>query len=133
MHLKFELATNGRKLTVNLSRLSILSQTIHDRVEGEMEIPHFSSVTSKDSRFQNFGELNSVNGASSSNDPVPVLLSHQNQILKYFRALLSLERPDNGSLHLSRHWCGTGSLSGLELTLSVYEVQVNFLTIINLL
>ncbi|XP_057415880.1 uncharacterized protein LOC130710577 isoform X2 [Lotus japonicus] len=123
MHLKFELATNGRKLTVNLSRLSILSQTIHDRVEGEMEIPHFSSVTSKDSRFQNFGELNSVNGASSSNDPVPVQLSHQNQILKDFRALLSLERPDNGSLHLSRHWCGTGSLSGLELTLSVYEVQ----------
>ncbi|KAJ1381023.1 Vacuolar protein sorting-associated protein 13, SHR-binding domain [Sesbania bispinosa] len=134
IHLKFEMATTGRKLTVDLSRLSILSQIIYERVEDEIAIPHFSSVTSKDlsshhasadslSGFQNFGELNSVSDASSSKEPVPVQLNHQKQILKHLRAFMSLERLDNGSLHLSRYWFGTGSLSGFDMTLSVYEVQ----------
>lgn len=142
IHLKFELATSGRKLTIELSRLSILSQVIHKRVENETIIPHFSSITSKDlsshlasadplSGFQNFDELNSVSDASSSKEPVPVKSSHQNQILKDLRAFMSLERSHYGSLHLSRYWFGIGSLSGFDMKLSLYEVQVNFLTIIN--
>lgn len=139
--MKFEFATIGRKLAVELSHLSILSQVIHTRVEDETIIPHFSSTTSKSSssfiasvdslaEFHNFGELNSVSDASSSKEPVPVQLSHQNQILKDLRAFMSLERPDNGSLH---YWFGIGSLSGFDMTLSVNEIQVNFLSIINLL
>lgn len=129
------------KFTAELSRLLILSQVIHKRVEGKTIIPHFSSVTSKDlspplasadhfSGFQNIGELNSDNDASSSKEPIQVQLSHQNQILKNLRASMSLERPDNGSLHFSRYWFGIGSLSGFDVTLSVYEIQVNFITII---
>lgn len=91
-----------------------------------------SFIASVDSlaEFHNFGELNSVSDASSSKEPVPVQLRHQNQILKDLRAFMSLERPDNGSLH---YWFGIGSLSGFDMTLSVYEIQVNFLSIINLL
>lgn len=140
IHMKFELATTGRKLKVDLSHLSILSQVIHERVEDETTIPHFSSVTSKDlssqlalSGFENFVEFNSVNEASSSRGPVPVKSGHQNQILKDLRAFMSLERPDNGSLHLSRCWFGIGSLSGFDMTLSVPEIQVNVPTITNFL
>lgn len=130
------------KLTVELSRLLILSQVTHKRVEKEMIIPHFSSVTSKGlsshlasadpfSEFQNFGELNSDSDASSSKDPTPVQSSQQNQILKNLRASISLEKPDNDSLH--GHWFGIGCLSGFDMTLSVYEIQVRFLTILNFL
>lgn len=132
------------KLTIELSRLLILSQVIHERVEKEMIIPHFSSVTSKGlsshlasadpfSGFQNFGELNSDSDASSSKHPTPVQLSHQNQILKNLRASISLEKPDNDSLHFFGYWFGNGCLSGFDMTLSVYEIQVRFLTIINFL
>ncbi|KAK7251111.1 hypothetical protein RIF29_34030 [Crotalaria pallida] len=134
IHLKFELATTRRKLTVDLSHLSILSQIIHEKIEDETEIPHFSSVKSEDlspylasadplSGFQNFGEFNSVSDASSSRDPIPVQASHPHQILKDLRAFMSLERPDDGSLHLYRCWSGTGSLSGFDMTLSLSEIQ----------
>ncbi|KAI5418217.1 hypothetical protein KIW84_042736 [Lathyrus oleraceus] len=132
IRLTFELRTTGMKLTVELSRLLILSQVTHKRVEKEMIIPHFSSVTSKGlsshlasadpfSEFQNFGELNSDSDASSSKDPTPVQSSQQNQILKNLRASISLEKPDNDSLH--GHWFGIGCLSGFDMTLSVYEIQ----------
>ncbi|KAK7359915.1 hypothetical protein VNO77_01883 [Canavalia gladiata] len=134
VHLNFELATTGRKLTIDLSSLSILSQIIHARVVDEITIPHFSSITSKDlssqlasadplSGFQNFSELNSVSETSSSKDTVPVHSSHQNQILKNLRAFMSLERPHNDTLHLSRCWFGIGSLSGFDMTLSVSEIR----------
>jgi hypothetical protein len=138
IRLQFELGTTGMKWTIELSRLSILSQVIHGRVEEETIIPHFSSVTSKDlsshlasadpfSGFQNFGELNSDSDASCSKEPpIPVQLRHQNQILKDLRASMSLERPDNCSLHFFGYWFGIGSLSGFDMTLSVYEIQVNF-------
>jgi len=135
--MNFELATTGMKLTIDLSRLSILSQTIQRRVEDEAAIPHFSSVTSKDlssqhasgdplSGFQNLGQLNSISDASSSKNTLPVqLISHQNQILKNLRAFLSLERPDNGVMHLSQCWFGMGSLLGFDITLSISEIQVH--------
>ncbi|KAL2333639.1 hypothetical protein Fmac_014852 [Flemingia macrophylla] len=135
IHLDFILATTGRKLKIDLSCLSILSQIIQGgRVEDEIPIPHFSSVTSKDlssqpastdplSGFQNIVELNSVSDASSSKTIFPVQLSHQKQILKNLKAFISVERPDNGTTHLSRCWFGFGSLSGFDMTLSVSEIQ----------
>lgn len=137
IHLNFELATTGRKLTIDLSCFSILSQVIQVRVEEETIIPHFSSITSKVlssqlastdplPEFRNLGELNSISDASSSKNTLTGQLSHQNQILKNLRAFVSLERPDSGTMHLSRCWYGSGSLSSFDMTLSVSEVQVNF-------
>ncbi|OIW09736.1 hypothetical protein TanjilG_23876 [Lupinus angustifolius] len=134
IHLKFELTSTGRKLTVNVSHLSILSQFINEEVEDERATPHFSSVTSKDLSphlgsedpllgFQNFGEFSSVSDASSSRDSIPLQLRRPHQILKDLRAFMSLDRPDNGSLHLSRCWFGVGSLSGFNMTLSLSEFQ----------
>ncbi|CAI8583791.1 unnamed protein product [Vicia faba] len=135
IRLTFNLRTTGMKLTVELSRLLILSQVIHERVEKEMIIPHFSSVTSKGlashlasadpfSGFPNFSELNSDIDASSSRDPTPIQLSRQNQILQNLRASISLEKPDNDSLHFFGYWFGVGRLSGFDMTLSVYEIQM---------
>ncbi|KAE9614347.1 putative vacuolar protein sorting-associated protein [Lupinus albus] len=134
IHLKFELTSTGRKLTVDVSHLSILSQFINEKVEDETTTPHFSSVTSKDLSphlasedpllgFQNFGEFSSVSDASSSRDSIPLQLRKPHQILKDLRAFMSLDRPDNGSLHLSRCWFGVGSLSGFDMTLSLSEFQ----------
>lgn len=122
--MNFELAITGMKLTFDLSRLSILSQTIQRRVEDEEAIRHFSSVTSKDLSpqhasgnplpgFQNLGQLNSISDASCSKNTLPIqVISNQNQILKNLRAFLSLERPDNDVMLLSRCWFGIGSLLG---------------------
>ncbi|CAI8605901.1 unnamed protein product [Vicia faba] len=134
IRLTFNLRTTGMKLTVELSCLLILSQFIPERVEKEMIIPHFSSVTSKGlashlasadpfSGFPNFSELNSNIDASSSRDPTPVQLSRQNQILQNLRAFISLEKPDNDSLHFFGYWFGVGRLSGFDMTLSVYVIQ----------
>jgi len=143
--MNFELEISEMKLTIDLSRLSILSQTIQRRVEDEAAIPHFSSVTSKDlspqhasgnplSGFQNFAQLNSISDASSSKNTLPIqVISHQNQILKNLRAFLTLEKPDNGVMLLSRCWFGTGSLFGFDITLSISEIQVNFHSILYLL
>ncbi|QCD97282.1 Diphthamide synthesis DPH1/DPH2 [Vigna unguiculata] len=51
------------------------------------------------------------------------VISHQNHILKNLRAFLTLERPDNGVMLLSRCWFGTGSLFGFDITLSISEIQ----------
>ncbi|QCE05628.1 Vacuolar protein sorting-associated protein 13 [Vigna unguiculata] len=108
---------------------------VERRVEDEAAIPHFSSVTSKDlspqhasgnplSGFQNFAQLNSISDASSSKNTLPIqVISHQNHISKNLRAFLTLERPDNGVMLLSRCWFGTGSLFGFDITLSISEIQ----------
>lgn len=140
-------------MTFDLSRLSILSQVLHKNVEDKTEIPHFSSVSSKEfsshpasgdsfSGFQNLGELTSVSDASSSRDSVPLEkfynyrsisgvlhLSHQNHILKDLRAFISLERPENGTLRLSQCWFGSCSLPGFDMTLSLSEIQVIICTV----
>ncbi|XP_054810227.1 uncharacterized protein LOC129311789 isoform X2 [Prosopis cineraria] len=145
IHLKLESATTMKKLTFDLSHLSILSQVLHTSEQDETVIPHFSSVTSEVlsshhasgvSGSQNSGELNSVSDASSSRDSVPLKKSynyrsasgvfhssHQNPILKDLRASVSLERPENGSIHLSQSWFGNCSLPDFDITLSLSEIQ----------
>lgn len=135
-------------MTFDLSQLSILSQVLHTSEDDGAEIPHFSSVTPKVlsshhasgdslSGSQNLDELNYVNVASSSRDSVPLKMfynyrsasellysSHRKHILKDLRAFMSLERPENGSLHLSHGWFGSCSLPGFDITLSLSEIQV---------
>ncbi|KAF7809778.1 putative vacuolar protein sorting-associated protein 13C [Senna tora] len=134
MHIKIELASTGRKLTFDLSRLSILSQVLHKIMEDKTEIPHFSSVSLKESSthsasggsfsgWQNLGELNLLSDTSSSRDHVPLEKFRQNHILKDFRAFISLGKPENGSLHLSQYWFGSCSLPGFDMTLSLSEIQ----------
>lgn len=147
IYLKLESATTRKKLTFDLSHLSILSQVLHTSEDDETEIPHFASVTPKlmSSHYasgdslsgsQNLDELNS-GVASSSRDSGPLKMfykyrsasellnsSHQKSILKDLRAFMSLERPENGSLHLSRGWFGNCSLPGFDITLSLSEIQV---------
>ncbi|XP_042974875.1 uncharacterized protein LOC122306512 isoform X1 [Carya illinoinensis] len=138
--MKFELANMRRKFKFDLSRLSILSQVLHDSLEKQMQIPHFSSGTlSGDSAigFQHKNEIHSVNEASCSSDPVPqneVLVknceskvfhsSHQNQILKQLCASMAVEKQDNVPLHLNQVWVGSGLVSGFDLTISLSEIQM---------
>ncbi|KAJ7952893.1 Vacuolar protein sorting-associated protein [Quillaja saponaria] len=143
--LKFERGNTGRKFLFDLSHLSILSQVLRGSVEDESETPHFSSVTSNvlsphfvsglpASGFQGSDEINSVNDASCSRDPLPFSLyssvpkvfklSHQNHILKHLSASMSVERPEYGPLHLRLVWFGTGSVSSFDITVTLSEVEM---------
>lgn len=87
-------------------------------------------------------------GAPSSSGSAPGSLtsntsldfsSHENQILKYFSAYLKIERKkldDDSSLeHLCGDWSGGGSISGLEVAMSLSNVEVmpQSLSLLNLL
>lgn len=54
--------------------------------------------------------------------------SHENQILKHFSAYLKIERKKldghSGLEHLCGDWAGSGSLSGLEVAMSLSNVEV---------
>lgn len=129
-----------RKFKFDLSRLSIFSQVLHDRVENQMQIPHFSSVAlSGDSAvgFQHKNEHHLVNEASCSNDPVSqneflvkncaskvFRSSHQTHILKQLHASIAVERQDNVPFHLNQGWVGSGLVSGFDMTISLSEIRV---------
>jgi hypothetical protein len=149
VHLKFKLENMRRKFTFDLSRLSIFSQVFNDIVENEIQIPHFSSVTSNDmvscsvsgdpaEGFQHRNEIHLVNEASCSRDPVPqkefsvencasegMHLSDHNCILEQLGASMAVEKPEDGPLHLNQVWVGSGSVSGFDMTISLSEIQVS--------
>ncbi|XP_059458026.1 uncharacterized protein LOC132187653 isoform X3 [Corylus avellana] len=147
-HLKFKLENMRRKFTFDLSRLSIFSLVFHHSVENEIQIPHFSSVTSNDTiscsvsgdpaaGFQHRNGIHLVNEASCSRDPVSpeefsvkncafegMHLSHKNHILKRLGAFMEIEKPKDGPLHLNQVWLGSGSVSNFDMTISLSEIQM---------
>ncbi|XP_057499975.1 uncharacterized protein LOC130784197 isoform X3 [Actinidia eriantha] len=122
-HVKLELANRNKGFSFDLSRLSILSQTLHKIVEqqtNEIQIPHFSPITPSNSSshsvhgdpavaFQNTDEIHSVLDDESfsrrvsrkesavDNSEARVLhLSRQNYILKQLGASIAVENPVQG-------------------------------------
>lgn len=69
----------------------------------------------------------SVLGSSTCNTSLD-FSSHESQILKHFSACLKIERKKlDGHSSLERlcgDWCGSGSLSGLEVAMSLSNVEV---------
>ncbi|BBH07848.1 Protein of unknown function D, partial [Prunus dulcis] len=125
VHLNFQVTNMRRKLVFDLSRMSILAQAFQEIVENEIQIPHFSSVTSNvfpsdvvsgsSAEFSHHGDrIHPVNDASCSRDPGPqeefsvhnslpeaFRPIHQNYILKHAGAVISVEKPLNDSLCLN--------------------------------
>ncbi|KAJ4843711.1 hypothetical protein Tsubulata_024557 [Turnera subulata] len=119
-HVKLESAYDLRKFIFKLSRLSMFSQVFEGRVGNENRIPHFSSVTSNESSSDflpgNHAEvLQHVNGSFTS---------HRNHILDHLLASVSAEMHANDALHVNQVWVGSGSVSGLEITVSISEIQM---------
>uniref|UniRef100_K3Z322 Vacuolar protein sorting-associated protein 13 VPS13 adaptor binding domain-containing protein n=1 Tax=Setaria italica TaxID=4555 RepID=K3Z322_SETIT len=54
--------------------------------------------------------------------------SHENQILKHFSSYLKIERKkfdgDSSLVHLTGDWSGSGSVSGLEVTMSLSNIEM---------
>lgn len=149
VHLNFQVTNMRRKLVFDLSRMSILSQAFQEIVENEIQIPHFSSVTSNvfpsdvvsggSAEFSHHGDrIHPVNDASCSRDPGPqeefsvhnslpeaFRPIHQNYILKQAGAVISVEKPLNDSLCLNEVWVGSGSISCFDITISLSEIQVS--------
>ncbi|KAH0971337.1 hypothetical protein GBA52_023493 [Prunus armeniaca] len=148
LHLNFQVTNMRRKLVFDLSRMSILSQAFQEIVENEIQIPHFSSVTSNafssdvvsggSAEFSHHGDrIHPVNDASCSRDPGPqeefsvhnslpeaFRPIHQNYILKHAGAVISVEKPLNDSLCLNEVWVGSGSISCFDITISLSEIQM---------
>lgn len=139
-HMELGITNLQKKFKFELSCLSVLSQFLQEGVENELQIPHFSSVTtnellsgsvvgegttaqyndrnhpcdaascSKVSVFEN--EFATENCASQV-----FHLSHQNHILKHLGAFILVEKVEN-------NWFGRGSVSGFDMTVSLSELQV---------
>lgn len=69
----------------------------------------------------------SAPGSSAGNTSLD-FSSHGNQILKHFSTYLKIERKsfdgDSSLVHLSGDWCGSGSISGLEVAISLSNIEV---------
>lgn len=150
------LENRNRKFSFDLSRLSILSQTLQKVVKqesSEIQIPHFSSFLSRVPSshsvpedpavaLQNADSSNSVIDDASCSSPhvslnesfvdtmIPELLhlSRQNYILKRLGVFVTVERPmlkeGDGSHSVDQGWIGSGAISGLDMTISLQEIQM---------
>ncbi|KAF8733332.1 hypothetical protein HU200_014936 [Digitaria exilis] len=69
----------------------------------------------------------SAPGSSAGNTSLD-FSSHGNQILKHFSTYLKIERKsfdgDSSLVHLSGDWCGSGSISGLEVAISLSNIEM---------
>jgi len=156
-HLNLELANTHKRLSFDLSRFSILSQTLNGIVEqrmNEIQIPHFSSPILIDSssrsvhgdptvEFQHRDGIHSVSDNLSSSGPHPLRkespvdksesrllhVSRQNYILKQLVASVAVEKPlldkQARPQFLDQVWIGGCSITGLELTISLPEIEVS--------
>jgi len=66
-------------------------------------------------------------GSSTGNTSLD-FSSHENQVLKHFSTFLKIERKnfddDSSLVHLSGDWSGSGSVSGLEVAMSLSNIEV---------
>ncbi|GER30822.1 hypothetical protein STAS_06785 [Striga asiatica] len=124
-HVSFELLDTVRKLSATISKFSMLSRFIHKAKDGESIQPDVSDSgpsTSVSHRGSHVG--------ISMSDPVQKnqYISPQKYILKDLRCSLAVEGPvteDQTTLaYLNNIWVGSGSLSGLDITISLYEIKM---------
>lgn len=139
-NVKLEMACMSEKFEFVISRFSLISQVLKDRVENGSEIPHFSAVTSNEPSSSAAAESSVVipshnsNGAIDSascssnialeSDFTPdstysgvLCLCHQNHILKKLVLYVSVEKLEN-------HWVGSGSVSGFHMMISLSDLEV---------
>ncbi|KAL7193185.1 hypothetical protein ACSBR2_024904 [Camellia fascicularis] len=154
-HLNLELTNMNKRFSFDLSRLSILSQILHE-IEGQqtnkIQIPHFSSSSHSvhgdpTVAFQHTDGIHSVLDDASCSSPratrkeSPVdnsvsgvlHLSRQNYILKQLSASIAVEKPVLGEgvrpQLLNQIWLGSGSITGFDMTISLPEIQMLLSTV----
>lgn len=134
-----ELANMQRKFSFELSRLSIFSQVLQERTDDEIEIHHFSSATSDElsSGFASKEFSNAVkcrDGSLSTDESCIRLpdsqdkvgenfqISHRGNILKHLVVYVFAEKPLNSQPQSNEVWVGSGSVSGSDMTISLFEL-----------
>ncbi|KAL9265650.1 Intermembrane lipid transfer protein VPS13-like protein [Drosera capensis] len=151
LHLNFGLEDAKRKFLFNLDHLNILSQIIDKNWEHSAEavrIPHFSSAEpssfssemvkekSLDVQDVEVTMYTDVSGSTSAipatepvdTDPLARSGSNSRYILEEFSASASAEKPalrDRSSPpYLDKCWAGSGTCSGLDVTVSLSELKM---------
>lgn len=136
---------NTRKeLVFDFSRLSVLSQVHNQNIDGENHVPHFPSLSRQMSsgnptmRYGGEDGIASVEIDTLSEDfpssshsvahisSVRVVRSRDKKfILKHFGALIRVEKAYCGPGELDYALVGHGSISGLDMNISLSEIQVS--------
>ncbi|CAA0840903.1 Protein of unknown function (DUF1162 [Striga hermonthica] len=122
-HVSFELLDTVRKLSATISKFSMLSRFIHKaKHDIQPDVSDSGPSTSVSHRGSHVG--------ISMSDPVQKreYISPQKYILKDLRCSLAVEgtvTEDQTTLaYLNNIWVGSGSLSGLDMTISLYEIKM---------
>lgn len=145
-HLNLDFKNSKRKLCFDNSRLSIHSQHLAqsssaDETTNGIQFPHFRSIKAKETSTRSLSGDSTPPGllyenCPSSPDPdeefkVEVDVSDYSQIIdancivKHVAACLMIENDVAGDeVMWKSDWVGTGSLSGLDFTVSLSEIQV---------
>ncbi|KAL3526718.1 hypothetical protein ACH5RR_011374 [Cinchona calisaya] len=148
VHLSVEVRNMQRKVSFEISKFSILSQFLHETAEQqakEIQVLGDPSVIAEhgntrqpflqDSSFMTSSlpqdEPYADNLKDSCRDftgSTNLHSSPQNYILKGLCAVIAVEWPmkrdGSGPLHLNQLWVGKGSISGLDMNLSLTELQI---------
>ncbi|XP_077214791.1 vacuolar protein sorting-associated protein, putative (DUF1162) isoform X2 [Tasmannia lanceolata] len=124
-HLKLELLDSRRNFLFDVSRLTIQSQHLFrssDQTSTDISVPRFISDTGDDfSSSQKY--FSKESGSSGLN-----LSNHGSYILECMVASVMVEKAvpwgEVGPLLLQNDWAGSGSFSGLDLTITLSEIEM---------
>lgn len=143
MNLNFEIVNGRRKFLLDLLRLSVSSQVLHANGNDEVHVPHFSSPTSRRSSPSNsfgtlaikhgqqeradaIGDRSSLRDASEDSSTILVIhFVHKKFILKHCRAFVHAYTVDNGPPSFAGALAGGGSISGVDITISLSDIEVS--------
>lgn len=144
MHLDLKVVNMRKKFSFGLPQLSVLSRVLQEPTKhqgGEVQIPLMSSSTSSDPSFHLISkdmqaalkqtyEIQSVaaDASSSSSDSRQ---GPENYILKKLSCFIEAEEPvpvnPSDALKSNQPWIGSGSVSGLDVRISLREMQVRII------
>ncbi|KAF6166527.1 hypothetical protein GIB67_005389 [Kingdonia uniflora] len=134
-YLNLELTNSRRKLLFDLSRIAIFSECHHDSyVEVEQTTvetvpPIFSDASSSSSPTI-------LKKSPVENELAVIFSNNKNYILKHLAASVLVEKvvtgDEMGPMWFKNDWVGTGSITGLDVSISLSEIEMLMLLIASL-
>ncbi|KAK4778296.1 hypothetical protein SAY87_018483 [Trapa incisa] len=147
INLNFEVVNRRKRFLFDLLCLSVSSQVLHANDNHEVHVPYFSSPTSRGSSPSNSsGNLVVAHAQQETTDIIDnksflrdtpedsstievISTVHKKFILKHCRAFVHAYTVDNGPPGFAGALVGGGSVSGMDITISLSEIEMILLAV----